>query len=143
MEQASNGQLPLTNYQLRARRDKSRYLEEIRLNWGADIEDRIPASIHPRKTLTPHRKPRVGDIAEIEDDPRNWSLELLRLLRNLSRKQVASLATMQDLVETEVRLRQSSTTTNKYKLAAEVIIDDVQRVIDGIDKRHASDETER
>lgn len=105
------------------------FLQDIRANWGLGVEDCIPASIRPRKKSTKCLKPKIEDAVELENDPRNWSINFLEAIRNLSRRSTVSLTTAQDLLEREVRSRQGSKVQNRLRLTAELTEADMRRVM--------------
>ncbi|KAJ9637855.1 hypothetical protein H2199_007350 [Coniosporium tulheliwenetii] len=142
---------PFAELSLSVQKRKMVFLQDIRANWGLDVEDCIPASIHPRKKTTRCLKPKITDAVELENDPRNWSFRLLDAIRDLSRRSTVSLTTARDLLETEVRSRQGSTDStvcNRLRLTAELTEDDIRRVMATLDcsasvkNEQTSDETD-
>ncbi|OCK86135.1 hypothetical protein K432DRAFT_399585 [Lepidopterella palustris CBS 459.81] len=117
------------------KRNRDARLRAIQAKWGKPALVCIPEHIRPRKQTGLWRKARKGDETEV-DDPRNWSDHLLNQLARFSELTEGGLAHAQELMLDAVngRLRNADGAKGRHSDVAELMINDVKRCIDLVQK---------
>lgn len=105
----------------------------IEANWRCDIQDCLPPAIRPRCEVKKGSKARVGDVGVAEEVWWNWSVELLKILEELSALTLGQLDFAQQLLALEVEQRQRNPKSVQRKIL-ELVLGDGQRVVDDLRK---------
>jgi len=106
----------------------------IEKDWQCAIQDCLPEEIRPRVEVKKGAKVRINDEPAEMEDWWNWSVELLKVLEELSAMTVGDVEYARELLLIEVQQRQQNPKSAQRKIL-EVLLGDVQKVVDEQRKR--------
>lgn len=103
---------------------KLKNISKIEANWGAPLHQCIPARIRPRKPdgYTTKAK-RHEKSAAVEDDPKQWGVELLDRLADISDLTKNDLATALKVLQAEVADRHEYRMESNHNIAELLWVD--------------------